>query len=313
MDIRQIELFVVAAEEQHFTRAAQRANIVQSGLSVAIRGLEEELGTRLFVRSTRKVELSPAGAVFLEQARRILGAVQGAKAAMAAVTSGIAGRLAIGTVESLRAFIDLPMQLQQFRGDYPQIDITIKESYLEGLAEGLRRGTLDLAFMPMAGMPQTGLAVMPLFASDMVIATARSHPLAGQRAIMLGQLAGETFIDFSTRWGTRHLVDQIFAIEGAARSTDFELENIELLTSFIERGSGIALIPEALARQRDLHTLKVVPSQNLQPLPRWELGLYYQASDDSLSGNPAAAAFKGMIANLARRCTDGGSGELRRA
>lgn len=300
MDIRQIELFVVAAEEQHFTRAAQRANIVQSGLSVAIRGLEEELGTRLFVRSTRKVELSSAGAVFLEEARRILDAVQAAKAAMAAVTSGIAGRLAIGTVESLRAFIDLPLQLQQFRGDHPQIDITIKESYLEGLAEDLRRGSLDLAFMPMAGMPQAGLTVVPLFASAMVIATSRTHPLAGQRAIMLGQLTGETFIDFSTRWGTRHLVDQIFAIEGVARRTGYELENIELLTSFIERGTGIALIPEALARQRDLHTLAVVPSQNLQALPRWELGLYYQPREDNLSANPAAVAFRGMIANLAR-------------
>src|ERR671918_7863 len=79
MDIRQIELFIAAAEEQHFTRAAKRANIVQSGLSVAIRGLEEELGTLLFVRNTRHVELSEAGRIFLPEARRILLATKAAR------------------------------------------------------------------------------------------------------------------------------------------------------------------------------------------------------------------------------------------
>jgi hypothetical protein len=67
MDIRQIELFIAAAEEQHFTRAAKRAHIVQSGLSVTIRALEEELGAALFVRNTRRVELSEAGRNFLPE------------------------------------------------------------------------------------------------------------------------------------------------------------------------------------------------------------------------------------------------------
>ena len=70
MDLKQLEQFVAVAEERHFTRAAQRLNMVQSGLSAAIRGLEEELGGPLFVRSTRRVDLTPAGAVLLDEARR---------------------------------------------------------------------------------------------------------------------------------------------------------------------------------------------------------------------------------------------------
>lgn len=88
MEFRQLELFVMAAEEGHFSRAAKRANIVQSGLSVAIQGLEDELGARLFVRNTRHVELSEAGRVFLPEARRVLLSLQTAREAVAAIKGG---------------------------------------------------------------------------------------------------------------------------------------------------------------------------------------------------------------------------------
>ena len=85
MDLRQLEHFLAVAEEQHFTRAARRVNIVQSGLSASIRALEEELGAPLFIRSTRRVDLTAAGRVLAEEARRVLAAAQGARDAVAAV------------------------------------------------------------------------------------------------------------------------------------------------------------------------------------------------------------------------------------
>src|SRR6202022_4767364 len=104
MDIRQIELFIAAAEEEHFTRAAKRANIVQSGLSVAIRALEEELGTLLFVRNTRRVKLSEAGRIFLPEARRIVLATKAARDAVLAVGGGLAGRLSMGRFQNFTIF-----------------------------------------------------------------------------------------------------------------------------------------------------------------------------------------------------------------
>ena len=71
MDLKQLEHFIAAADEQHFTRAARRMNIVQSGLSASIRALEHELGAPLFVRTTRRVQLTVAGRVFYEKAQRI--------------------------------------------------------------------------------------------------------------------------------------------------------------------------------------------------------------------------------------------------
>ena len=79
MDLRQLEHFVAVAEERHFTRAASRLNIVQSGLSASIRALEEEMGAPLFLRTTRRVNLTSAGQAFLEEANRVLAAARVAR------------------------------------------------------------------------------------------------------------------------------------------------------------------------------------------------------------------------------------------
>ena len=114
MELRQLQHFVAVAEEMHFTRAARRVNIVQSALSTSIRALEEELATKLFMRNTRQVQLTTAGRVFLDKARLALEAVREARDAVAAVQGLTRGRLAIGTVQSLPAFVDLPALLASF-------------------------------------------------------------------------------------------------------------------------------------------------------------------------------------------------------
>lgn len=295
MDIRQIELFIAAAEEQHFTRAAKRANIVQSGLSVAIRALEAELGTSLFVRNTRRVELSEAGRNFLPEARRVLLATKAARDAVASVRGGLTGRVSIGTIQSL-PFLDLPMLLQQFHKRHPKVAITVREGYPEALAEPLRKGTLDLAFMPLAGAPRSGLLLDRLFASPVVITVSREHRLARRTAVGLAELSEEVFVDFSARWGTRQLVDQIFAQEDVARHTEFELENFELLFQFVARGFGIAAVPQAMVEgRRLLPHLAIAPKRKGHTLPEWEIGLFRAKTQNQLSPNPPAEILRAMI------------------
>ena len=101
MELRQLEYFVAVAEECHFTRAANRLHVAQSGLSASIRLLERELGASLFLRSTRRVELTPAGRALLIEARRALSATDAAKDAVAAVQGLLRGSLAIGSLQCL--------------------------------------------------------------------------------------------------------------------------------------------------------------------------------------------------------------------
>lgn len=295
LDIRQIELFVAAAEEQHFTRAAKRANIVQSGLSAAIRALENELGTLLFVRSTRRVELSEAGRLFLPEARRVLLAAKSARDAVAALKGGLAGRLSIGAVQSLHPLVDLPALLQAFRKRYPRVEIVVRSTYTDILGQALREGGLDLAFMPVSGVLPTGLTHDVLFTEPMVVVASRGHPIGRRREITLAEVAGQEFVDFSPRMGTRHLVDQMFLLERVTRRIGFEVENFELLFQFVRHGFGLAVVPRATATRRRLTSAQIVPTRVRAALPQWELGLFRAKQDSRLPSNPAADTFRNLV------------------
>jgi len=300
MQIRHLELFVAVAEERHFSRAAEREHIVQSGISAAIRALEEELGALLFIRSTRRVELSPTGRLFLPEARRILEAVKNAKAAVAGVSQGLTGRLAIGTIESLAPFLDLPLLLQRFHKAHPKVKVVVQEAHLSALEDSLRHGHLDLAFMPAPSRAASGLSYDGLFTSSMVAAHSKDHPLAGRSSVKLGELRHDTFIDFSPRWGTRQLVDQMFDGHGIARATICEVESYDLVAQFVNRGVGIAVIPEAMAKYRKLPYVKIEPDKRKAPFPTWEVGLVRVKAKGELSSNPPADIFCEFVEKAVR-------------
>src|SRR5690349_8323190 len=122
MELRQLEHFVAVAEEGHFTRAARRVHIVQSGLSASVRALERELGAQLLTRTTRRVALTEAGRALLEEARRTLAAAAAAREAVAAVQGVLRGRIAVGTLQASVA-VDLPAALGRFHAAHPGVEI----------------------------------------------------------------------------------------------------------------------------------------------------------------------------------------------
>ncbi|KAE9412612.1 hypothetical protein Angca_004618, partial [Angiostrongylus cantonensis] len=244
--IRQIEMFVAAAEERHFSKAAERCHIVQSGLSAAIRALEDEMGTSLFIRSTRRVDLSPAGQIFLPEARRVLAALKAARQSIAAVKTGASGRLVVSMVQSLAPFLDIPAILQEFRRQHPNVEISVRETRPGDLNADLRRGSVDLAFMPLYGMNHMGLDVASVFSSRMIIVSAKNHRLSGVENVLLKDISMEPFVDVSTRWDLRKLVDQVLLSHGVHRRTSFEVDELGLLLEFVERGFGLAMVPEAM-------------------------------------------------------------------
>lgn len=249
MDLRQLQHFLAVAEEQHFTRAARRVRIVQSALSASVRALEEELGTPLFVRSTRQVRLTPAGAVLVEKARAVLDAVREARAAVAAVAGLQRGRLSIGTVQSLAAFVDLPSLLAEFHARHPGIEVHLCQGSARHLSEKIAAGALDLAFLPLCA-PPPGVATRLIACDALVLVCAPGHPLAGRAAVPVEALGGLPFVDFEADRGTRRLVDRLFAEAGVERRTAFEVSDLETLLQLVGRGLGIALVPEAIALSR---------------------------------------------------------------
>lgn len=243
-ELRQLRYFVAVAEEMHFTRAAKRLNIAQPPLTQQIKQLEHLLGVALLVRTTRHVELTAAGQIFLAAARRTLA--EAARAAEAA------RRAARGEVETLRiAFTDagmfavLPAALAAFRTRYPAVHLDLRESDSPvDLAEGVAAGSLDVALM-RGPFIDARLHVEPLLEEPFYVALPASHPLASRARVPLRALWGAPMILFPRRASPAYH-DRLVAIcraAGFAPTVGYEVERYTTILGLIASGIGVALVP----------------------------------------------------------------------
>ncbi|NGO07121.1 LysR family transcriptional regulator [Streptomyces sp. HC44] len=261
MDLQQMRYVVAVAETRNFTRAAERCFVVQSSLSHRIAGLERELGVKLFARSSRRVELTPAGAAFVAGARECLAAAERAAADAAAATGVVRGRLAVGVIVTAAA-VDVPELLQRYHAQHPAVHVALRSGRSDELAAAVRNGDLDIAFL---GMPESerpsGVECLVLAHDEHVLVVPAGHRLAGVSQVTLREIAEETFVDFVSGTPARAQSDQAFAVAGLVRDVAYEAGVVELITQLIARGLGIALLPSAFIRPRatDDPELALVP------------------------------------------------------
>jgi DNA-binding transcriptional LysR family regulator len=288
VELRQLEHFVAAAEERHFTRAAQRLHIVQSGLSASIRALERELGAPLFVRSTRRVELTQAGLALLPEARRTLAAATAAADAVAAVQGLVRGSLAVGTMQILPPAVDLLAILGRFHAQHPGVELRLRQAGTGTLLGEVLAGALDLALVAPVGRPPAGLAVRRLAGDPLLLACPPEHPLAGRDQVELAELGAEPFVDFQPDWGLRMLVDQRLAAAGVDRRTALEVNDVPTLLELVAHGLGVALVPEVVTRHRaQVRYVRLRP-----PAPTFEVAV---ATVGDPPASPAARALLAML------------------
>ncbi|MHC0429154.1 LysR family transcriptional regulator [Streptomyces sp. O3] len=248
MDLQQMRYVVAVAETRNFTRAAERCSVVQSSLSHRIAGLERELGVKLFARSSRRTELTSAGAAFLVGARECLAAADRAAADAAAASGVVRGRLAVGVIVTTAA-VDVPEVLQRYRAQHPDVRVLLRAGGSDELVAAIRRGELDIAFL---GLPEgerpSGVDTLALDHDEHVLVVPAGHRLAGASRVTLRDVADETFVDFVAGTPARAQSDQAFAAAGLARDVAYEAGVAELITRLIARGLGLALLPSAFIR-----------------------------------------------------------------
>ena len=282
MDTRQLDYFVAVAEELNFTRAAQRMFAVQSTVSAGIRALERDLGTELFVRSTKAVSLTPAGAVVLPEARRALEAIDRVRSAAAQSAAGIRGRLRVGIFTNIDS-LDLPGLFGEFHAAHPLVDLQLGASVSgsTGLAEDVRRGRVDVAFMGLPDRDLAGLAVLPLATTTFVAVLPDGHPLAGRDSLTLRDLADSRFIDTPAGFGNRVVIERAFAEAGVARTVATQVSDLAEVPRFVAADLGIGVVP--------LMTLRLSPGTVAVPIARpevlWQLSVISRPSP-----SPAVAA-----------------------
>ncbi|WP_308036641.1 LysR family transcriptional regulator [Actinoplanes sp. DH11] len=270
MELRHLEYFVAVAEERHFTRAAQRMRVAQSGLSASIRSLERELDAELFVRHTRRVELTDAGQALLTEAHRTLASAAAARNAVAAVRGLLRGSLSIGAEQCL-GVIDMAPLVASFRRAHPGVEIRLGYAGSGHLIDQVRLGRLDAGFVALPGSSPEGVRLLPLAAERMMLLCHPAHALADTESVSVDDLAGEEFVDFSGDWGARGVNDLAFARAGADRRVAVEVNDVHTLLDFVHQGLGVALVPAPVTRKphaKGLHAAAVAGS-----VPEWRVAV----------------------------------------
>ncbi|MET8766276.1 LysR substrate-binding domain-containing protein [Streptomyces sp. NPDC004658] len=250
MELRHLQHFVAVAEDQHFTRAAERLMVSQSGLSASIRALERELRAPLFVRTTRRVTLTEAGRALLAEAERILAQVRSAHEAVAAVQGVLRGTLALGTEQCI-AGVHVARLLAAFRRRHPDVEIRLRQAGSGALAEEVAAGRLDLAFAYRTQADTDQLRSVSLTNESMTVLCHPSHRLAAGPAVLgPADLAGEVFVDFHPDWGPRRTTDAAFAAAGVRRTVALEVNDVHSLLDLVDENLGIAVVPRHFRHKR---------------------------------------------------------------
>ncbi|MBT0770651.1 LysR family transcriptional regulator [Kineosporia sp. J2-2] len=245
MELRHLEYFVAVAEEENFTRAAQRLHIVQSAVSAAVKSLEKELGARLLDRAARRVTLTDAGAELLPRARATLDAAREARDAVARVRGGLGGSLRIGVLISIRV-VDVPAVLGEYHRRHPGVQLytRVSPTGTQGLVQLIIDRRIDLAFVTPSGQTWPGIRLIELARSDLRLTLPVGHPLAGQASVTMAQLADLDFIDSPAGFGNRAAADRAFATAGLRRRVTIEITELAIGPDYVRNGLGVALFPQ---------------------------------------------------------------------
>ena len=290
IELRQWRQFVALAEELHFGRAASRLHMTQPPLTQAIAGLEQALGVRLFDRTKRSVQLTPAGVALLPEVRDVLGRAQGLPELARAAAAGEMGRLRLAFVSTV-GFELLPRWVRAFRQRWPQVALELIEATGDVQLELLARGEVDAGMvLHSPGFVAPGLSHARIASEPFVVALPEAHPLAAKTYPGLAALLDEPLVMFPRRI-LPTLQDAIFALyDAAGRAPRIAQEAIQMQTivNLVSAGLGIAWVPQSVRQfQRPGVVYRSPRPARGQALPACETSLVWRAHAVS----PALAHF----------------------
>ncbi|AQA03131.1 LysR family transcriptional regulator [Mycobacterium sp. MS1601] len=248
MELRHLRYFRAVAEELHFGRAAQRLHIAQPPLSQQIRQLERELGVALLIRSTRNVELTPAGQAYLSRTIRILDSVDDAADLARRVAEGTTGRLVIGCVGSATYSV-LPQLVRALGEQLPEVDVRVRgEMLAPAQLAALAAGEIDLALLrPPVVDPSLSTEIVR--SDSLLVALPEGHRLSKRKGLSVTDLREENFVAHvgGGRSVMGSLLTTLCAEAGFTAKVRHEVEETSTLITLVAAGLGVAIVPSPTA------------------------------------------------------------------
>ncbi|WP_309950055.1 MULTISPECIES: LysR family transcriptional regulator [Variovorax] len=250
LNLDQLKSFGLVIETGSFSAAADRLGLTQPAVSLQIRQLERKLAVRLVERVGRRAKATPAGIALLQHAQHIETAVENAIDALADHTSGVTGRVRLGTGATACLHF-LPALLRSLREQFPALSIVVSTGNTDDQVRKVEENSIDLALvtLPAAGR---SLSVMPVL-DDEFVAIGRSDLAPLKARVGPGDLAALPLVLFEPAANTRKLVDRWFAAEGLQPQPVMELGSVEAMKEMVAAGLGYGIVPRMSMAGRGAH------------------------------------------------------------
>lgn len=261
----QLRGFVMVADERHFGRAAERLSMTQPPLSRQIQKLERAVGVQLFERDNRKVDLTPAGAAFLIEARRLLALAESAPDLARRISAGSTGTVRIGFTAA-SAYAVLPELLRTLRAELPDIDLVLSEMVTRQQLEGLQAHELDLG-LARGPFDRDIFGSRAIHRESLQVAVPHDHPLADHDGpLEPSELRGVPMIMHSPE-RARYFHDLVVRlVEVDPANVVHTVDQVLTMMLLVSAGLGIAFVPESVDRL-GIGGVRLLPLATPQPTP----------------------------------------------
>jgi LysR family transcriptional regulator, cyn operon transcriptional activator len=274
MELRHLRYFLAIASAESFTKASETLHVSQPSLSVQIRDLELELGTRLLDRLGRKVMLTQAGELFRDHAQRVIRELDQATQLVQELHGAQRGRLVVGTLATVNSYL-IPPLVSQFKHRFPGIHLQVHSQPSADIVTGLLANRLDVGICLLPVLHDQ-LTTLQLFDERLVLVAPTRHPLTQSR-LRMQDLGGLPLVLMPVDYCLRKMVEAECAKAQIKTQVVLEMTSPEGILQAVAEGAGLTILPELYVRSRlggsGLRTIDLY-----DPVPRHSVGLAYQAN-----------------------------------
>ena len=274
MNIRDLKYIVMVAELKHFGKAADACFVSQPTLSAQIKKLEEELDLKVFERTNKQVLVTKAGALIVNQARKILQEVAHLKQIAASHDDPYAGQIKLGIFPTLGPYL-LPHIIPKLKQALPNLELLLIEQQTEVLLQQLRDGNIDVIILALP-IDAEGLHVEPLFKEQFYVALPGQHQLSKRKRVNLTDIEDEQLLLLTDGHCLRDQALEVCHTSKIKQKHGFQATSLETLRYMVASGVGITLLPELATLNKVLSPkqLAIVPFN--KPVPKREIAMLWR-------------------------------------
>lgn len=294
ISFRQVRYFVATAEFGQVSLAATELAISQSAITTAIKDLERIVGTSLFIRSARGMELTDAGRQFLSHCYEILAKVEEATR-LDVLPSGLHGTLNIAATYTVLGYF-LPFHIERLRRLFPNLELRLFELHRGAIEDGLVKGQFDIAVLLTSNISNPDLLTETLLRSERRLWVSAGHPLSNNIDVRLKDVAAEPYImltvDEAEKSAMKYWRRSLHTPNVVLRTS-----SVEAVRSLVANGQGITILSDMVHRPWSLEGRRIETVTPADQVPSMNVGLAWPPNAEA---NPAIEAFRGYFRHFFR-------------